>query len=86
MQMSLQVFAMPDCISSVRMHVHPTPVSSTLRYAFEFLEGGPNVEQEATDAAHQHSIEALFAELTSMSSKLVTLSATLLHGAVSEES
>jgi hypothetical protein len=51
---------------------------SALRNAVPFLKSGRNVEQETTDAAHEQSIEALFAELTSMSSKLVTLSATLL--------
>ena len=38
---------------------------SALRNALPFLKGGRNVEQEATDAGHQHSIEALFADVIS---------------------
>jgi hypothetical protein len=49
-----------------------------LRVTLPFLQGGRSVEQETTDQAHQESIQELFAELTSMMSKLVNLSVTLL--------
>lgn len=51
---------------------------SVLKNAVPFLSGQRGVAEETADSAHQESIQGLFAELTSMSSKLVTVSVTVL--------